>query len=81
MSLRRKIGGTLAGALAVVALAAAPAVAAPGGNSVKDCDVADSPSKGWMTEGEQKGSCKSSHELEAIEVTNPGGATPPGRQP
>ena len=76
--MRRKMAGILAGALAVAALAAAPAVQA---DSIKDCDQADSPSNGWTTEGVQKGSCKSSHELEEVAVTNPGGKQPGGRQP
>jgi hypothetical protein len=78
MSPRRKIAGILAAALAAAALTAAPAAqAAP----FKECDQADSPSNGWTTEGEQKGSCKSSHELEEVAVTNPGGKTPPSKQP
>jgi hypothetical protein len=71
----------LAGIATVVLLGAIGASGAQANNSEKPCSEADSPSSGWTTEGTQKGSCKSSHELADETVKNPGGQEPPAKQP
>lgn len=78
-SLRRRLVAVLfCGAIAMGSVfGTGTATAAP----IKECVEEDEPSQNWTTEGTQKGSCKSSHERDDETVTNPGGATPPGKQP
>jgi len=69
--------------VAAIAVTGALAVPSMSGAASKTCTTDDSPSNNWSTTNTQINSCNASQSNKSTDttVTNPGGQTPPPKQP
>ncbi|HYZ28634.1 MAG TPA: hypothetical protein VE570_06215 [Thermoleophilaceae bacterium] len=69
--------------IAAIAVTGAMAVPSLSSAATKTCTTQDSPSNNWSTSNQQINSCNASQSNKSTDtvVTNPGGNTPPSKQP